>query len=97
MIDIVSELDGIECFKHASVNENCGNDKIDDAPDEIAPARHACAGSEGNYRGGNQDRRQDWPKDLPACHQPTKRPTSTAQRPPPNFSHVLNWAFGVER
>jgi hypothetical protein len=36
MIVFVGELNRIECFKHAGVDENCGNDKIDNPPDEIA-------------------------------------------------------------
>src|SRR6267378_1683377 len=36
MIDIVGELNRVERFKHAGVDENCGNDKIEDPPDEIA-------------------------------------------------------------
>src|SRR5262244_3340676 len=34
MIDVVSELDGIKGFKHPGINKNCGNDKIDNSPDE---------------------------------------------------------------
>jgi hypothetical protein len=34
IVDIVSELDRIECFKCAGINENSSNDKIDNAPDE---------------------------------------------------------------
>ena len=34
MINVVGELDRIDCFKHAGVNENCANDKIENAPDE---------------------------------------------------------------
>ena len=36
MIDVVSKLDRVERFKHAGVNENCGNDKIDNSPEQIA-------------------------------------------------------------
>src|SRR6266550_4811846 len=97
MIDIVGELDRIDYFKYAGVNENGGNDKVENPPDEIAPACNTRASSDGNYRGGNQDRCQDWPKDLPARHWPSKRRTPNIQRPTSNFSHILNWAFGVER
>jgi len=34
MIDVVSELDRIERFKHAGINENGGKDEIDNPPDE---------------------------------------------------------------
>jgi len=34
MIDIVGELDRIEYFKRAGVNENGGNEQIDNPPDE---------------------------------------------------------------
>ena len=34
MIDIVRELNRIECFKHAGIDENCGNDKIEDPPNK---------------------------------------------------------------
>src|SRR4029453_15968060 len=34
MIDVVSELDRIECFKHTGVKKNCGNHKIENPPDE---------------------------------------------------------------
>jgi len=33
MIDIVGELDRIDRFKHASINENGGNDKVDNPPE----------------------------------------------------------------
>src|SRR6266496_3565918 len=79
MIDIVGELDRIEYFKSAGVNENGGNDKVDNPPDEIAPACNECAGADGNYCGRNQDRCQNRPKDLPARHLSRKCPTHNVQ------------------
>jgi hypothetical protein len=34
MIDVVGELNRIQCFKHTGVNENRGNDKIEDPPNK---------------------------------------------------------------
>jgi hypothetical protein len=34
MIDIVGELDRIDCLKCAGINENGGNEQIDNPPDE---------------------------------------------------------------
>src|SRR6266700_1299592 len=33
IVDVISKLDRIERFNSAGVDENCGNDKIDRAPD----------------------------------------------------------------
>src|SRR5438552_10351585 len=60
MIDIVGELDGIEYFKSAGVNENGGNDKIDNSPKDNPFARY-----ERNYYGCRQDRREHRPEDWP--------------------------------
>jgi len=35
IVDVVSELDGVENFDRAGINENSADDKIDDAPDEL--------------------------------------------------------------
>jgi hypothetical protein len=35
----VSELNGVEHFERAGVNENSGNNEIDNAPDELSFSR----------------------------------------------------------
>jgi hypothetical protein len=59
MVDIVGQLNRIECFKRASIDKNGGNDQIDNSPDCNPFSRDDCNhGDCGQYRGeyGPEDR-----------------------------------------
>src|SRR6266513_2585280 len=42
IVDVICELDGVENFEDTGVNKNSTNDKIDNAPDNIASREMHC-------------------------------------------------------